>query len=46
MIYLCKEIGFKFKTTIIWDKGITLKEWNIENNKPNENHEYVWVMEK
>lgn len=46
MIYLCTEIGFKFKTTIIWDKGITLREWNIENNKPNENHEYVWVMEK
>jgi len=25
-------------------KGITPREWNIENNKPNENHEYVLVM--
>lgn len=46
MIYLCKELGFKLKNAIIWDKGIILKEWNIYNTKMYENHEYVWVMEK
>lgn len=46
LIYICLEIGFKFKNSIIWDKGVTLKQWNVENKEIRENHEYIWVFRK
>ena|SRR3989338_1346301 len=46
MLYLCREIGFRFRSCIIWDKGASLKEWNIERKQILENHEYVWVLQK
>lgn len=46
LIYMCNDIGFKFRTSLIWDKGITLKEWNIKNREIYQNHEYVWVFKK
>lgn len=46
VIYLCLEQGFKLRSSIIWDKGLTLKEWNIYNNEIMENHEYIWVFKK
>lgn len=46
LIYICKRIGFKFRSSIVWDKGILIKEWNIKNMEIAENHEYVWVFKK
>lgn len=46
MIYLCKKLGFKFKGSIIWDKGFTLKKWNMDYNKMMLNHEYIWLFKK
>lgn len=46
MIYMCKEIGFKFRSSIIWDKGILVKEWNLKFKEIAENHEYIWVFRK
>ena len=46
MIYLGKEIGFCFKNSIVWDKGVSLKEWNVKNKQILENHEYVWIFQK
>ncbi len=46
LINLCKEIGFKLRSSIIWDKGITIKDWNIKNNEISENHEYIWIFKK
>ena len=46
LLKICKEIGFKLENTIIWDKDINLKEWNIKNNKMITNHEYIWVLRK
>lgn len=46
LIYCCKKIGFKFKNSIIWDKDINLKEWNLKYQKMMENHEYIWVFQK
>lgn len=46
LLNLCKKIGFKLENTIIWDKDINLKEWNIKNNKMITNHEYIWVFRK
>ena len=46
MVYLCKEIGFRFKNSIVWDKGVSLKEWNVQHKQILENHEYVWIFQK
>ena len=46
LIYICKEVGFTFHESIVWDKGIRLKLFNIEQNKLKNNHEYVWVFRK
>lgn len=46
MVYICQETGFRFKNVIIWDKGITLKEWHIKNQQIFQNHEYVWIFQK
>jgi len=46
MINLCRDIGFKLRSSIIWDKGIKIKEWNLRNNEIAENHEYIWVFKK
>jgi len=40
LIYACKKIGFKFKNSIIWDKDVNIKEWDIKYKKIMENHEY------
>lgn len=46
LLNLCKKIGFKLENTIIWDKDINLKEWNVRNKKMITNHEYIWVFKK
>lgn len=46
LIYICKDIGFKFRSTILWDKGLKIKRWNIDNKEIAENHEYIWVFKK
>jgi len=46
MVRLCNELGFHFRSSIIWDKGLKIKEWNLENNEIAENHEYIWVFRK
>ncbi len=46
MINLCTDVGLKFRSSIIWDKGIKIKEWNLRYNEVAENHEYVWVFKK
>ncbi|MFH1305391.1 MAG: site-specific DNA-methyltransferase [Candidatus Omnitrophota bacterium] len=46
LIYLCQSLGFRLRTSLIWNKGITLKKWNIVNKEPTGNHEYVWVFRK
>jgi DNA modification methylase len=46
MIPICEELGFHFRSSIIWDKGLKIKEWNLENNEIAENHEYIWVLRK
>jgi len=46
LLKICKRIGFKLENTIIWDKDINLKEWNVKNNKMITNHEYIWVFRK
>ena len=46
LIHICKNIGFKFRSSIIWDKGLMIKDWNIENKVIVENHEYIWVFRK
>jgi DNA modification methylase len=46
MVYMCKKIGFKFRSSIIWDKGILIKEWNLQHNEIAENHEYIWIFRK
>ncbi|MDP2750391.1 MAG: hypothetical protein Q8O89_06170 [Nanoarchaeota archaeon] len=46
MIYMCLDMGFKFKHTIVWDKGVFLNDWNIHQCRMRENHEFVWVFEK
>ena len=43
---ICKAIGFKHKATIIWDKGLSLGEWNISKRRMFFNHEYIWVLQK
>lgn len=46
MIYLCKDLGFQFRSSVIWDKGIMVKDWNLQNREISENHEYIWVFRK
>jgi DNA modification methylase len=46
MVYMCKNIGFSFRSSIIWDKGILIKEWNLQHKEIAENHEYIWVFRK
>jgi len=46
LIYACKRIGFKFKNSIIWDKDVTIRDWNIKYKKIMENHEYIWIFQK
>jgi site-specific DNA-methyltransferase (adenine-specific) len=46
LLYKCLEIGFKLRSTIIWDKGLLIKEWNLQYNEIAENHEYVWILKK
>jgi len=46
LIHICKNVGFKFRSSIIWDKGLMIKDWNIKNNEIAENHEYVWIFKK
>jgi site-specific DNA-methyltransferase (adenine-specific) len=46
LLNMCKQLGFQLKNTIIWDKDVTLKEWNIKFNKIMENHEYIWILVK
>ncbi len=46
LIYICQKIGFTFKNVIIWDKGPTLKEYNVSHNQIHQNHEYVWIFQK
>jgi DNA modification methylase len=43
---ICKAAGFKHKSTIIWDKGLTLSESFISRRRMFFNHEYVWIMKK
>ena len=46
MIYLCNKIGFEFRSSVVWDKGILVKEWNLQYGEIAENHEYIWVFRK
>jgi DNA modification methylase len=46
LIYVCKKLGFKFKNSIIWDKDVTIREWNVKYKKLMENHEYIWIFQK
>jgi len=46
LLNLCKEVNLKLENTIIWDKDINLKEWNIRNKKMVINHEYIWIFRK
>ncbi len=46
LINLCMDAGFKFRSSVIWDKGIKIKEWNLRYNEVAENHEYVWIFKK
>lgn len=46
MIYMCKDIGFKLRSSVIWDKGILIKEWNLQHKEIAENHEYIWIFRK
>lgn len=46
MIDMCKDVGFKFRSSVIWDKGIMIKEWNVLNREIAENHEYIWIFKK
>jgi len=46
LIYVCMDIGFQLMDTIIWDKEIVLKKWNMENRRIKRNHEYIWVFRK
>lgn len=46
MIYICKNIGFKLRSSVIWDKGILIKEWNLQHKEIAENHEYIWILRK
>ncbi len=46
VLQICLDIGFKFKGSVIWDKGLRVNKWNIDNREISENHEYVWVLEK
>jgi hypothetical protein len=45
-MYLCKNIGFELVHTVIWNKGLHLREYNIKNRKIRVNHEYVWILQK
>lgn len=46
MIYMCQELGFKFRNTIIWDKGLHLEDYNVDNMRIRENHEFIWIFQK
>jgi site-specific DNA-methyltransferase (adenine-specific) len=46
LIYCCKKIGFKLKNSIIWDKDVTLREWNLKYKRMMTNHEYIWILQK
>lgn len=45
-LYSCLDIGFNLRSSIVWDKGIHIKEYNLKNREIAENHEYVWVLKK
>jgi site-specific DNA-methyltransferase (adenine-specific) len=46
LLYKCLEIGFKLRSSVIWDKGLLIKEWNLQHSEIAENHEYIWVLKK
>jgi len=46
VIYMCKNIGFKLRSSVIWNKGILIKEWNLQHKEIAENHEYIWIFRK
>ena len=46
LLYKCLEIGFKLRSSVIWDKGLLIKEWNLQHSEIAENHEYIWILRK
>ncbi|MCD4785229.1 MAG: hypothetical protein K8T10_15540 [Candidatus Eremiobacteraeota bacterium] len=38
---ICKAVGFKHKSTTIWDKGSPFSSWNLLRRRMFFNHEYI-----